>query len=701
MVLLIVILCICPLFLNPIDDAGAHIARIEYLADNIQNLGILGQLNAKVYFGMVRDAGYGYPMFYGDILLYPFAIILAISNKIRGITLAGADGVINQYNLYKLFLTCQFIAIFVNAYIAAKKFFKHHMQQTELPYNADINDIQFLIGFLYLMMPYTVAILHNQAYRVAAIAILPWVIYNAFEIYLQVDRRQVRRNVIWLQITMTLVIMTHVISAVYISVILVIFIAYEVVKNSSINIKAIERYVVAALVTVLLSSALVLPMLIALKSGVYAVSNTQYDLAGQYNTSLFGTFIPEWLYVIIAQLCGTPENEMAHYGQIGYYGFYYTMLMVYGIRHILSGMINDGTDSTLRADRKYENLRLGIACLVYQIVYFTVMGTGFAQSLIEFTQFRYRLNTIFDCGLIYLIIKMVLFNLDAEVKADDSLQEVKKHDGLEDSKEDIENFHKLRMKILNILVVLGYTTVLFQVFYSQMLDIGRGELGIQVGGGGEYLVYNEVFNNFDTDDQGALHYGTQDQIIDMTSYIDYFKGLKSINVADTENEIDTRKYEIDNVRETIKDLNKFTKDTESLRAVKQDKEFETLQTMSENSLVLPIIYYPGYEISIYQDGKDARVIQVGYVQRDDKQNKFKDNEFKISDYGFIQIDLNDSELNSSKLVISTRYTGTWIDLLTFQISQMAWLVVIWAVIVVELQIRKEKMQSQKAIKHDE
>lgn len=78
MIAILFILFIVPLFLNPIDDAGAHIARIEYLADNIQNLGIFGALQSKVYFGMIRDAGYGYPMFYGDILLYPFAIILAI-----------------------------------------------------------------------------------------------------------------------------------------------------------------------------------------------------------------------------------------------------------------------------------------------------------------------------------------------------------------------------------------------------------------------------------------------------------------------------------------------------------------------------------------------------------------------------------------------------------------------------------------------
>lgn len=35
MTLLIVIVCVSPLFLNTIDDAAAHIARLQGLVDNI------------------------------------------------------------------------------------------------------------------------------------------------------------------------------------------------------------------------------------------------------------------------------------------------------------------------------------------------------------------------------------------------------------------------------------------------------------------------------------------------------------------------------------------------------------------------------------------------------------------------------------------------------------------------------------------
>ena len=70
--------------------------------------------------------------------------------------------------------------------------------------------------------------------------------------------------------------------------------------NRELNIRAIKRYLIAAGITILLSSFLIFPMFMALKSGIYAVSNSQYDLAGAYNTTFIGLFVPEWIYVLIA-----------------------------------------------------------------------------------------------------------------------------------------------------------------------------------------------------------------------------------------------------------------------------------------------------------------------------------------------------------------------------------------------------------------
>lgn len=718
MLMLIAILIISPLMLNPIDDAGAHIARIEYLQDNIQNLGIFGAMHSKVYFGMVRDAGYGYPMFYGDILLYPFAILLSLQKALGFDKSIGFDA----YTIYKIFLSVQFLCVFLSAYLQAKKFFKYHMSQVEMPYNINIQDLQMLIGFLYVMMPYNVMNLHNQAYRIAATALLPWVIYNAFEIYLQTgknsktDKRSVKRNVIWLQITMTLVIMTHVISAVYVQVVLIIFIIYEVIMNRELNIRAIKRYLIAAGITILLSSFLIFPMLMALKSGIYTVSNSQYDLAGTYNTTLIGLFVPEWIYVLIAQLIGIPETEQLHYGAVGYYGFYYQLLLIYGIYAAFSGMLSDETDQTIREDNKAEKAELGTICIIYQVIYLIFNYTGIAQELIEFTQFRYRLNTIFDFGLIYLIIKILLHNLGAKPidgvdnfagfnkyrKTDYGMESDREYNniGLSDTVADIDKYNRNRQIILNILICIAVITVQLSLFYSQVLNIERGELGLQVGGGGEYLVYNDLYNNMETTSEYALHYETAEQINDIADYIDQFKVSENIEIKDVGNVINTREYKINNVSQAIQELNNTLDSIEENRQNLQGRKVQEIQGRQKNSLALPIIYYPGYRIEIlsFDDikgnikGVETLVTDYKAVDNNVEANaKDVETNVVVNNLGFIQLNLSDELLNSQKIEVNIKYTGTTLDNITFIIQFITWIFAAIAVIWIEVDKRNKRI----------
>ena len=661
-------------------------------------------MHSKVYFGMVRDAGYGYPMFYGDILLYPFAILLSLQ-KVLGFNESIS---LDAYTIYKIFLSVQFLCVFLSAYLQAKKFFKYHMSQVEMPYNIDIKDLQMLIGFLYVMMPYNVMNLHNQAYRIAATALLPWVIYNAFEIYLQTgknsktDKRSVKRNVIWLQITMTLVIMTHVISAVYVQIVLIIFIIYEVIMNRELNIRAIKRYLIAAGITILLSSFLIFPMFMALKSGIYTVSNSQYDLAGTYNTTLIGLFVPEWIYVLIAQLIGIPETEQLHYGAVGYYGFYYQLLLIYGIYAVLSGMLPDETAQTIREDNKAEKAELGTICIVYQVIYLIFNYTGIAQELIEFTQFRYRLNTIFDFGLIYLIIKILLHNLGAKpINGIDNFAGY--NIGLSDTVDDIDKYNRNRQIILNILICIAVITVQLSLFYSQILNIGRGELGLQVGGGGEYLVYNDLYNNMETTSEYALHYGTAEQINDIADYIDQFKKSESIKIKDVGNAINTREYEISNISQVIQELNNTLDSIEENRQNLQGRKVQEIQSRQKNSLALPIIYYPGYRIEIlsFDDSenikrniKSVETLVTGYKAVDNDVETV-DNDVEtnvvVNNLGFIQLNLSDELLNSQKIEVNVKYTGTTLDNITFIIQFITWIFVAIAVIQIEVDKRNKRI----------
>lgn len=692
MLMLIAILIISPLMLNPIDDAGAHIARIEYLQDNIQNLGIFGAMHSKVYFGMVRDAGYGYPMFYGDILLYPFAILLSLQKALGFDKQIGLDA----YTLYRIVLSMQFIGVFFSSYIAANKFLKHHIEEIEIPYNVDRKDLQLLIGFLYTVMPYTIMNLHNQAYRIVATVIIPWVIYNAFEVYLQSDKRSVKRNIVWLAITMSLVILTHLIQAVYVSVVLIVFIIYEVVTNEKLNTRAIKKYLASAGICVMLVDQFIVPMVIALQSGVYAVSNTQYNLSGEYNTTLIGLFFPEWIVVTVLQLLGIPDSEIIHYGQTGYYGFYYLILLIFGVKSIVSGMLTDGTEQQSKIDNRTQGLKLGLMCIAYTIVYVIICFTGAFQKLIEFTQFRYRLNTVFDCGLIYLIIKILLYNIEYTGKIEKdavTLNNRSKNSGLNIQEKEISKSNKERKNLLNYLVTIGYITIALQILYSSMLNIGRGELGIQVGGGGEYLVYNKLYDEYDENKVAALQYNTQNQIIDLTNYIDTFKDNENVEYLNKNGKI--KEYTITNVQQTIESLRNTTEKIINNREKETGRKTDEIQSISSNSLVLPINYYPGYEITITSDDS-RRSIGVGNIDKVDLKKHFINTgkDFKVSNLGLIQIDLTDSETNSQTLKVNVEYTGTNIENATYIVQVISWIFILIAVGYIEYDLRKNRNKSE-------
>ena len=688
MITLVVILFIAQLVMKPLDDAGTHIARIEYLADNIQNLGIFEALRQKIYFGMLRDSGYGYPIFYGDILLYPFAIILCIQRVL------GLDKSIefDAYTIYKMLLAMQFIVVFFSSYKAANKFLKHHIQEIEIPYNVDRKDLQLLIGFLYTQLPYTVLNLSNQQCRIEAVIIIPWVVYNTFEIYLQSDKRSVKRNIVWLAITMSLVILTHLIQAVYVSVVLIVFIIYEIVVNEKLNTKAIKKYLVSAGICIMLVAQFIVPMMIALQSGVYAVSNTQYNLSGEYNTNLLGFLIPQWLYVVIMQVAGVPSEELNQYTQTGYYGFYYLILLVFGIKSIVNCIANDETEQQSIIDNRTCRMKIGLMCIAYQIVYMILNYTSAFSNILEFTQFRYRLNTIFDCGLIYLIIKILLYNIEYTGKLEKKtvyLRQCNQETGLEISEKEINKQNKERKHLVKYLIMLGYITVILQIIYCSILNTADMELSLQVGGGGEYLVYNELYDEYDEDAVAAIQYSTQGQVTDLVNYVEEFKNNKNVEYLNNNGKI--REYAIDNVQWTIESLRNTTEKIINNREKETGRKVNEIQSVSNKSLILPINYYPGYKITITSDNSN-RSIEVGDIDKVALKKHFIDTgkDFKVSNLGLIQVDLTDSEIKSQSLKVSVEYTGTNIGNITCVIQFISWIFILIAVGYIEYSLRKNR-----------
>ena len=616
MTLLIVIVCVSPLFLNTIDDAAAHIARLQGLVDNINQMGILGAIrNWKIYFSMMHGSGYGYPMFYGDILLWPFALALI---GLENIGLLGRDSE-SAFLMYKVILQISLWLTFIQAYICQSKAIKNKLIKVTKTSGLDDKDkngifsdkdLSFLIAYFYLMTPYIVMILHNQSYRVAAYGIVPWAIYNLVQILYRRDDKASRvdkhqcLNILGLAVQMWLLLETHLITTLYVSIVLmIIYVRYLIVDKSTVKEKIVRTiYIgIAAIICIVLSFRFLTEMLSQLGAGYLVVSNTTNDLGQKYSTQLIGTFIPEWIVAQFCDITGLYDSQKIHFGSVGYVGFYYIGLIILGIAGIVQSNSEAGKLSQIK--------KLQIIQIIYSIIYFILMGTQIFQKLLEFTQFRYRLNTMLDIGLICIGICWITSEI---------------------SKKTIN-------KIIKYILIIQSITVFGNIAYSSMLDIGRGDLSIQVGGGAEYLQFNSRYDIFEqTRDDYPLHYNVTGQVTDMLKYKqDFEQNLETIGYGHEYTVEDTGLiYWFDIDKTTLGWL-------ESLQAGSDEGG-----SSSEKSLVVPVTYYKG----IYK----ATIEKVGQTE----QEELVELSINKSDLGYCQIDDNEIQQVIDKDPDGLRYRLT-------------------------------------------
>ena len=612
MTLLIVIVCVSPLFLNTIDDAAAHIARLQGLVDNINQMGILGAIrNWKIYFSMMHGSGYGYPMFYGDILLWPFALALI---GLENIGLLGRDSE-SAFLMYKVVLQISLWITFIQAYICQSKTIKNKLIKVTKTSGLDDKDnkvfsdkdLSFLIAYFYLMTPYIVMILHNQSYRVAAYGIVPWAIYNLVQILYRSDNKSSRvdKKAAWilgLAVQMWLLLETHLITTLYVSIVLmIIYVRYLIVDKSTVKEKIVRTiYIgIAAIICIVLSFRFLTEMLSQLGAGYLVVSNTTNDLGQKYSTQLIGTFIPEWIVAQFGDITGLYDSQKIHFGSVGYVGFYYIGLIILGIAGIVQSNSEAGKLSQIK--------KLQIIQIIYSIIYFILMGTQIFQKMLEFTQFRYRLNTMLDIGLICIGICWITSEI---------------------SKKTIN-------KIIKYILIIQSITVFGNIAYSSMLDIGRGDLSIQVGGGAEYLQFNSRYDIFEqTRDDYPLHYNVTGQVTDMLKYKqDFEQNLETIGYDHEYTVEDTGLiYWFDIDKTTLGWL-------ESLQAGSDEGD-------SEKSLVVPVTYYKG----IYK----ATIEKVGQTE----QEELAELSINKSDLGYCQIDDNEIQQVIDKDPDGLRYRLT-------------------------------------------
>ena len=241
-ILVIALIASIPVFIFPgikkSDDICFHLSRISAIKDNIKNF----QFFKGIYPGYFNDYGYANGLFYPDIFLYIPALLTTIG--------------INIILSYKMFLILINIAAVLAMYITIKRISN--------------NNYATVIGsIIYAFAPYRLVDMHERGAlgETLAFIFIPIVVYGIYEILFKNKKKY---HI--LVIGMTGLILSHIVSA-YITILLLIIFCILNIKQLF-KEKRILYLLLAASITLLLTSYFTIPMLEQMLSQKFYYSNT-------------------------------------------------------------------------------------------------------------------------------------------------------------------------------------------------------------------------------------------------------------------------------------------------------------------------------------------------------------------------------------------------------------------------------------------
>ncbi len=220
-------------------DITFHLSRIKGISDNIKDFNVF----SGIYKGYFNKYGYANGLFYPDLFLFFPAILHALGMKI-----------ITSYKLFVVIIN--FLSI-LSMYITVKGISKNK-------YAAIMSSI------IYAFAPYRLVDLYQRAALGEALAFIfiPLVFYGLYEIVFGDYKKY------WLlTIGMSGLILSHILSTYMVGIVLFLFCLINI-KRFIKEKKRIAYLFLAALITLLLTSYFLLPMIEQMTSQTFKYSNT-------------------------------------------------------------------------------------------------------------------------------------------------------------------------------------------------------------------------------------------------------------------------------------------------------------------------------------------------------------------------------------------------------------------------------------------
>ena len=244
--IIISILFCFPLFTNELSlehDTLFHLSRIVHLANAIKNSDVL----PKIYFNMNQNFGYATPLFYSEIFMIPFSILYNLN--------------IDLVICYKILILVFTIITAINMTYCTNSLFKN-------------DQISYLAAFIYLFGNYHITNVYVRSAigEVIAMSFLPICLLGIIEV-LTFEKYNSKHLIIGF----TMVTLAHNISLFIISLTFLFFIIAYINKLDKQRIMTIAK---AAIITILLTSFFLLPMIEQLLDQTFVLSlYTKTDLS--------------------------------------------------------------------------------------------------------------------------------------------------------------------------------------------------------------------------------------------------------------------------------------------------------------------------------------------------------------------------------------------------------------------------------------
>lgn len=260
------------------QDIEFHAERLAAIAAELMN----GPGVYRIYTTVCDGYGYASPMFYGDIFLYPAALLAAAGLPV-GIA-------------FRLFLASVMVCAYLSMYCCVKALWG--------------KDTAVLAAYLYAFSPILLADLFIRFAVGEALAFIfiPIALFGFYRIV--IEPVHPKTDWIFLALGMSGLIFSHIISTV-LTVILLVLLCILNVKRIFKDKKSILRMVCAALLTVAITAYFTLPMLEQMATSKFYVINRQTsNLAGNVAPLIgliFGSEYMSVINVIVEKLTGIAD----------------------------------------------------------------------------------------------------------------------------------------------------------------------------------------------------------------------------------------------------------------------------------------------------------------------------------------------------------------------------------------------------------